>query len=134
MNIRIKSAMEAFEMENAEKSGLVHVDCILCNSPNHYSIIKSLSLGKERANLVKCNGCGLVYITPRRSHSDVVATYETDSLSQSSYYSDGIQDDLSTFNSRLSFIKKFMSEKTAVLDIGASVGTFLHVCQQNGFK
>lgn len=107
------------------------VSCILCDVKD-FDVLKKITVDTAILNLVKCKKCSLVFLSPRITNvSDV---YSSDSLNNSTYYSEVLDDDKNSFRERLKFCEKYLTSKTTVLDIGASVGTFLSVCRKAGFK
>ena len=109
---------------------LVNVQCVLCGDSKQEPL-RALSARGERLSLVRCSTCGLVFLNPRLA--SVSEVYESDATKNSIYYSESIENDKGTFRQRLSFIGPFLKNRTTVIDIGASVGTFLAVCREAGF-
>jgi len=108
----------------------VEVRCVLCEGEQEQ--LKQLSVRGASLKLVRCRGCGLVFISPRLS--SVSTVYESDSIGNSLYYAESMENDKETFRQRLSFVSSYQKSAKVVLDIGASVGTFLAVCREKGFK
>ena len=108
------------------------VPCILCGGFGSRALKKFLLRG-QRLVLRRCNKDRLVYLSPRLEEIAQRAVYESDSLSNSGYYSSTFDEDAKTFMQRLELARRFGNPKSA-LDVGSSVGTFLHCCAQKGIK
>lgn len=91
----------------------------------------------SRAGLefVKCSGCGLVYINPQPSDTEIAALYSED------YYKPwGLDTDSSTvsemkiftFDEKLAAVERFIG-KGKVLDIGCATGFFLEAARKRGW-
>lgn len=119
-------------METPQKT--MEVACVYCDKPARPSLLKTLAARGSKVGLVRCEGCGLVFLSPRLSNLQISDIYESDSLENASYYSETIEDDRKDFGARLSLVSQFLKKSRIVLDIGASVGTFLDVCRTAGFK
>ncbi len=110
----------------------VEVGCVMCGSgPGTHEVISALSARGARLGLVRCKACSLVFLSPRLA--SVREVYESDAIKNSIYYAESIEDDKDTFRQRLALAGAFLKNKKTVLDIGASVGTFLAVCRESGF-
>jgi 2-polyprenyl-3-methyl-5-hydroxy-6-metoxy-1,4-benzoquinol methylase len=80
--------------------------------------------------LVRCNQCGLQYLTPRLK-SDVVITG----------YSEGADETFvsqapgreRTFDKNLDLIERYRPEKGTILDVGTAGGSFLYVARKRGW-
>lgn len=108
-----------------------HVKCLLCLSGGQ-TVLKKMEESGEAVWLVRCD-CGLAFLNPRLSERETNAAYESNSLKQAEYYTEGTEDDRKTFQDRLNLVSKYMNEGKSVIDIGASVGTFLNECYFYGF-
>jgi len=104
------------------------IRCIFCNkSTNHIIIEENGYKGR------KCPTCGLVYISPRPSYSEILDSYRLDQAHTSA------KSQISAVVSRklvakhhLQIIKKFI-ESSSMLEIGAGAGYFLDEARKLGF-
>jgi SAM-dependent methyltransferase len=113
------------------EEGTVEVKCVLCGDRGQ-DALRTISVRGHRLGLARCRACGLVFLNPRlASVSDI---YESDAIKNSVYYAESIENDKETFRQRLDFAARFLKAKKTVLDIGASVGTFLAACREAGFS
>lgn len=116
-----------------KKSCCVSVSCVICkkDSPKY---LKKLASDGHDIGLVQCIGCGLVFLSPRFSNDYISELYASNRLDNASYYSQGSEDDAKTFSERLSVVEPFLKRRHSVIDIGASVGTFLSICRLKKFN
>src|SRR5712692_4125980 len=58
------------------------VTCILCETPGSVVVVAqrdiNLDLGEEVFTLVRCEGCGLIYLNPRPTQAEIYAYYPTE--------------------------------------------------------
>ncbi len=131
------SAIDLFMSEKeAQKQKTLEVDCVLCGTGTGKKPLKKLKARSSDIELVRCSKCGLAFLSPRLATDEVKAVYEDDTLNNSQYYSDpaSLDDDKRAFASRLMFASNFAKGRETIVDIGASVGTFLSVAREAGFK
>lgn len=112
-----------------------HVPCDLCGSNDRTPFCPENGLG-----LVKCGGCGLVYVSPRPNANELYAlygeTYFHNNESGVVGYSDYIKDEVNirkTSQRRLNFLQKF-STPGKLLDVGCAVGFFIDEARKNGWQ
>lgn len=110
-----------------------NVGCVICNNSD-LKKLKTFLVKNQKLALVKCKKCGLIFFSPRLNESETSRLYKEDLLNQSEHNSKYLQEDQEDFFKRLMIIKKYSKNKGSVLDIGCSVGTFLHCCERFGFK
>ena len=125
-------------MVSLQLDPLVSVSCQLCESDKPEALYKISGFKGDRRefNVVKCKGCGFVYINPTYSKKSNIDSYET------SYYTDQVADLSGKVRSFLGdrkektndhrvewkFIKKYkMSGK--ILDLGSGPGFFLEALE-----
>jgi len=85
---------------------------------------------------VKCQGCGLVFLSPRPDAKEVLQFYEPD------YYGgnpEKFRSGLETLRlffarNRMRRVQKFFPSSGKALDIGCGKGTFLQMLQQEGWE
>lgn len=110
------------------------VDCPLCGNHKNYQII----FVKQGFDFVRCQECGLVYVNPQLKTKYIESLYKEDST----FYSAWTQVLLNEENQKwqkdyflenlnlLSRYKKFGT----LLDIGCSVGLFMQLAQEKGYR
>jgi 2-polyprenyl-3-methyl-5-hydroxy-6-metoxy-1,4-benzoquinol methylase len=105
------------------------VDCDICGLSESVRLCV-----KDGYNIVRCKGCGLVYVNPRLNKEALKKMYD-DEISPVPQYKETLPDDEKTFRKRTRLLKKFVkTEKPKVLDVGCSVGMFLREARKNGWE
>ena len=113
------------------------VDCPFCGSTDSETYER---FGSElQYTYVKCHGCGLIYSSPRPKYDQhfIDAAY-------ASYYqfADNLELDDSTqinessvpmFLEEIDYVSQYDRDKTAVLDIGSGMGSFLYAAKKKGY-
>jgi SAM-dependent methyltransferase len=111
------------------------VNCNLCGSDN-YKVIYSMPdiryFVDEWFNVVKCSNCGLGFINPRPTYTEISRYYP------SSFY-DYFSDDRSYHLQRYAIEAKYLQEifsdnEKLLLDIGCANGDFPRFMKQQGWK
>jgi len=114
---------------------LVAVDtCQLCGSAKHRPLFE-----ESPYSVLRCQACGLVFITPRLSPEALEDVYgerywKSDSP-KTQGYADYAADEalyLKTFRRRLGALRLPQGRKLKVLDIGCAAGFFLRVMRDEG--
>lgn len=124
---------------------MINKDCILCGKSD-YKILYKAANGVQDTNpdaykctstghgsfgqIVKCNSCGLIYINPRRTDSEILGDYAR--VVDDKYLNEKKFRTL-TFNKSLNLIKKYKTGGR-ILDIGCYIGTFLEVARKDGWQ
>jgi len=105
------------------------------NSPSSRNVeaLQCTNLGYGvHGPVVKCQRCGLVYINPRPSSSDVLHDYEdvVDEL-----YVEEREGRVLTFQRHLRPLQRIVGppDGKRLLDVGCHIGVFVDVAQQNGW-
>jgi SAM-dependent methyltransferase len=83
--------------------------------------------------LVRCAGCGLVFVNPRDPAEATAAQYAGDETSSAAYYERTRPLDLAVYDARLRRIEAHRPPGR-LLDIGCSVGTFLAAARSRGWR
>lgn len=108
------------------------MNCIICGNHQY----KNVGLTKEIFNLVKCQGCGLVYIYPQPTEDQIKKLYDE------TYYAGwGFKEHeemvrkikILTFYKRFDEIEKYMSAGN-VLDVGCAMGFSLEAALERKWK
>ena len=108
-----------------------YVNCNLCGKNDTVFVTKTEQHGQE-FKLVKCNSCGLIYLNPRLTWETIKSVYSENKLDNFQYYLHTKDLDEQTFTDRLDLISKY-TKPGKVLDIGSSVGIFLHAAKKQGW-
>lgn len=109
------------------------INCPVCNSPEHKVYER---FGSElQYTYVKCSKCGMIYQSPRPKYNQ----HFIDAAYASYYqYAENLQlNDLTEiressvgmFKKEIDYISQYDKKKTAVLDIGSGMGTFLYAAK-----
>src|SRR3989344_1509950 len=109
-----------------------YVNCNLCGKNDTVFVTKTEQHGQE-FKLVKCNSCGLIYLNPRLTWETIKSVYSENKLDNFQYYLHTKDLDEQTFTDRLNLISKYTAPGK-VLDIGSSVGIFLHAAKKQGWN
>jgi 2-polyprenyl-3-methyl-5-hydroxy-6-metoxy-1,4-benzoquinol methylase len=107
--------------------------CILCQTSE-----RELLIEKDGWRVHRCPTCGLGFLDPRPSESEIEGLYRSDYFSER--YDGGIDPDSSQYKKRLSgerhrtkFIKS-IKRSGHLLDIGCGYGYFLDASRREGYK
>lgn len=100
--------------------------CILCASCNY----RVLETGRLVYKLVKCSGCGLVYITPIPSDKLLREKYDANYCNLLRKHT---ARSLKIWQERLKKVEAFCG-KGRLLDIGCGDGTFLSLAKKSGWE
>lgn len=110
--------------------------CMLCGERG-YTVLHR----KGRFKAVKCSSCGLVYITPRRTHQGILdlygARYWRSDRAREYGYTDYLADGelyLDTFRIRARVIDPYKPVPGRILDVGCAAGFFLKVMAEKGWE
>jgi len=107
---------------------LINIErCPICGSTEYDVVFRKDNFAGQ-----KCGECKVIYLNPRIGDLDEVYTDDTTS-STSKYYRYAVESDRRVFQKRLKMIEEFAG-KDSFLDIGCSVGTFLEVAKESGWK
>ncbi|MFN0207581.1 MAG: methyltransferase domain-containing protein [Planctomycetota bacterium] len=119
----------------ASSSHLIEVGCGLCGKSD-----ATLQFEEPPYRVVKCNHCGLTYVTPRRDPEKLKALYITDYWKSASAkdfgYTDYLKDEplyLKTYRRRFKVIRRVHPAPGKILDVGCAAGYFLSIAKENGW-
>ncbi len=121
-----------------EGQTMEYVKCNICALEDTKFLLKI-----EKANIVKCKNCGLVYVNPRPTKKELSKLYQKDYYTNKRFfegkyygyhdYKKNVEGTIKTFELVQKTIKKF-KEKGKLLDIGCGPGVYLGVAEKDGFK
>jgi SAM-dependent methyltransferase len=111
-----------------DEQGLEHVACAVCRGTDAVHLFD-----KDGFAIVRCRGCGLVYVNPRLKPSALAALYEGQEISPAAYYVRTERQDELSFAQRLALIERFRAPGT-LLDLGCGPGTFSAVARARGWR
>lgn len=103
------------------------VNCIICKSDNSDHLFE-----KNSFRIVKCRGCGLVYVNPRLKFEALEEMYNNNEISSIDYYLQNRKNDEKTFDIRLKAIEKY-KKPGKLLDVGAGIGVLLNQAKKRGW-
>jgi 2-polyprenyl-3-methyl-5-hydroxy-6-metoxy-1,4-benzoquinol methylase len=102
--------------------------CILCNGSNS-SVIEDCEGGYK---VLKCLGCGLVYVDPIPRKESLKKAYSGE------YYTPWLENQrtqrIKMWKSRLQTLNSFARRKGKLLDVGCGEGLFLELASKNGWN
>ncbi|HEU4419608.1 MAG TPA: class I SAM-dependent methyltransferase [Planctomycetota bacterium] len=108
--------------------------CQLCGSG-----ARTLKFRDGPFSVFTCNGCGLVYVTPRLQGQALIDVYGADYWKSENPKQRGYADYsrestlyLRTFERRMEFVDRWLPPKSRVLDVGCAAGYFLRVAEKRG--
>jgi len=107
--------------------------CILCNSRYAKRV-----LVKGSWSIVKCEGCGLIYVSGHHaiSKAGLQDLYDKDYFTGETYknYVDEYAERARLFNSKFNLLKGHLPRLGRLLDVGAATGFFLDGARRNGYE
>ncbi len=103
------------------------MNCAICSGTINQSYIK-----RNGVTLMRCLKCKFVFIPQQLYDTNPALQYLNDTTSPSAYYSTTATVDKKNFQRTLSRLEQYIAPGT-ILDIGASVGTFLDVAKKRGW-
>ncbi len=113
---------------SATNGTLEHVACAVCGRSDDET-----RFTKDGFAIVRCRGCGLVYVNPRLTPAALAALYEGQEISPAAYYVRTARQDELSFAQRLALIERFRDPGT-LLDLGCGPGTFSTVARSRGWR
>ncbi|HIG87977.1 MAG TPA: class I SAM-dependent methyltransferase [Planctomycetes bacterium] len=104
------------------------VACALCQSE-----AQSPFQQREGFQIVRCQDCGLRYVSPRLSTAALDREYNDQQASPTPYYINTSPEDRRTFEDRLGRIEQH-TRPAHLLDLGCGPGTMLQVASERGWQ
>ena len=108
--------------------------CQLCGSGK-----RTLKFRDGPFQVVTCDDCGLVYVTPRLQGQALLDIYDEGYWKSTNPkvrgYADYARESalyLKTFQKRLGLVQRWVAPQARILDVGCAAGYFLRVMQQHG--
>ncbi|HKE00002.1 MAG TPA: class I SAM-dependent methyltransferase [Planctomycetota bacterium] len=115
---------------------LTEVRCGLCGSAR-----ARLRFADPPYRVVRCEDCGLVYVTPRRDEGKLREMYAVDywrsPAAKDFGYTDYLRDEplyRRTYRRRFAVVRRHCSRPGRVLDVGCAAGFFLSVAKEEGWR
>ena len=122
-----------FEQRDRELEVLVptrHVDCPLCHSGRHAQLFT-----KHGFTFVRCEECDLVFVNPQLEEDAVLAEYRT--AATNDLWFDVLTSERQQELDRAKFaevLDALEPYRGRVLDVGCSIGLFLHLAEERGWE
>jgi SAM-dependent methyltransferase len=114
---------------------LERVDCNLCGGSSSSS---DLITEKEGLSVVRCRGCGLVYVSPRPSAADLASLYRDPSYFQGGdWYLDYLGNEPNyrrLFRRLLDLLERQHPDRGRLLDVGCAAGFLLDTARSDGWQ
>lgn len=108
--------------------GLEAVACDLCGETRARSFAR-----RQGMQVVRCLGCGLVYVSPRLDAEALQRHYNTGESSRIEYYLDVEVADRRSFAEVLERAERLVP-RGELLDVGPNVGTCMDVARERGWR
>ncbi|MBI3817707.1 MAG: class I SAM-dependent methyltransferase [Planctomycetes bacterium] len=119
-----------------DPAAMKEVACGLCGGDRY-----QLQFAAPPYRVVRCENCGLTYVTPRREPGPLREMYITDYWKSTSAkdfgYTDYLKDEplyLKTCRRRFPVVRRHFKHPGRVLDVGCAAGYFLSVAKANGWN
>ncbi len=110
--------------------------CAVCGSPRRSPVFR-----EEPFTVVRCDDCGLVYVTPRLVPDALRAVYGESywrsACPSQRGYADYLADEplyLRTFRRRLRYLERHLPARGRALDVGCAAGYFLQALRERGWE
>lgn len=87
---------------------------------------------KQGLRVVRCPGCGLVYVNPQPSPDALARLYNAQVISDTDYYVRHARADAASFRTRLALIERHR-RPGRLLDVGCGAGTLLSLARERGW-
>jgi 2-polyprenyl-3-methyl-5-hydroxy-6-metoxy-1,4-benzoquinol methylase len=107
---------------------LERVACVLCGRNDDEALFH-----KDGFAIVRCRGCGLVYVNPRLAAGALAALYHEQAISPAAYYVRTEPQDERSFAARLRLIERYRPPGS-LLDLGCGPGAFSAVALARGWR
>jgi SAM-dependent methyltransferase len=110
------------------------VDCLFCGSDQKKPYERFGS--KLQYQSVRCKNCGLVYLSPRPKYDQefidaaYASYYQYAEIVELNNDTKVLHSNVELFQKELDYIERFDQVKSAVLDIGSGMGTFLYAAKK----
>jgi 2-polyprenyl-3-methyl-5-hydroxy-6-metoxy-1,4-benzoquinol methylase len=116
-----------------------HVTCGLCGSAESILFMTRVDrFSGESFNLVHCEKCGLIYLDPRPTQSEIEAYYTDDyecfTSQNSALSSSQIRPVQRAMSLKVDFVEKHTLRCGKMLDLGCATGDFLNAARGRGWE
>lgn len=105
------------------------VACDLCGEDRSRPFAR-----RQGMRVVRCLGCGLVYVSPRLDADALQRHYNSGESSRIEYYLDAEAADRRSFSEVLDRAEELVPGRGDLLDIGPNIGTCLALARERGFR
>ena len=112
----------------AASTALERVACMLCGREDEEPLFT-----KDGFQIVRCRGCGLVYVNPRLTVDALAALYHGQAISPTAYYVRTERQDEKSFAARLRLLERH-HPPGSLLDLGCGTGAFSAVARARGWQ
>jgi 2-polyprenyl-3-methyl-5-hydroxy-6-metoxy-1,4-benzoquinol methylase len=116
-------------MEPPTHTGLEVVPCNLCCSARAQTFTR-----RKGMSVVRCEQCGLIYVSPRLTAESLAKHYNSGQSSRIQYYLDVECADRRTFAGVLDQAARLAPPPGRLLDIGPNIGTCLVLARERGWE
>jgi 2-polyprenyl-3-methyl-5-hydroxy-6-metoxy-1,4-benzoquinol methylase len=109
--------------------GLETVPCDLCGEERARPFAR-----RQGMRVVRCVGCGLVYVSPRLDAEALRRHYNSGESSRIEYYLDAEVADRRSFAEVLDRAEALVPRRGDLLDVGPNIGTSLSLARERGWR
>ncbi len=112
------------------------VNCNLCHSAELSSqprLARLLNLSPHY-DVVKCNNCSLIFLSPRPTKEEYELFYSQDETYSVNAYLDRVKTRITFYKKRLAQIETILGNRGRLLEIGCAAGHFLNIAKANGWE
>jgi SAM-dependent methyltransferase len=114
------------------------VKCDLCGSDRHHPYLNTTDRFSDTMHTLSiCNDCGLVFLSPRPSESELAQyypdEYEAYLLPEEKRSSTEQWHARKALTMQLNYVERYSHRRGRLLDIGCATGNYMHLARQRGW-